>query len=102
MARAAQTLLSRAWNRSGCSTCLSFPQTFDSESCALVEEFKPEIVSFHFGLPAQDLLDRVKATKACVIGSATTVREARRLESHGCDAVIAMGSEAGGHRGGRS
>jgi nitronate monooxygenase len=72
---------------------------FDSESCALVEEFKPEIVSFHFGLPAQDLLDRVKATKACVIGSATTVREARRLESHGCDAVIAMGSEAGGHRG---
>ena len=72
---------------------------FDSESCALVEEFKPEVVSFHFGLPAQDLLDRVKATKARVIGSATTVREARWLESHGCDAVIAMGLEAGGHRG---
>jgi len=72
---------------------------FDSESCALVEEFRPEVVSFHFGLPAQDLLDRVKATEACVIGSATTVREARWLESHGCDAVIAMGLEAGGHRG---
>jgi nitronate monooxygenase len=72
---------------------------FDSESCALVEELRPEVVSFHFGLPAQDLLDRVKATKARVIGSATTVREARWLESHGCDAVIAMGLEAGGHRG---
>jgi len=72
---------------------------FDSESCALVEEFKPEVVSFHFGLPAQDLLDRVKATNARVIGSATTVREAQWLEAHRCDAVIAMGLEAGGHRG---
>ena len=72
---------------------------FDSESCTLVEEFKPEVVSFHFGLPAHDLIDRVKATKARVIGSATTVREARWLESHGCDAIIAMGLEAGGHRG---
>ncbi len=52
---------------------------FDSEACALLEQFKPEVVSFHFGLPAQELLDRVKATRACVIGSATTVREARWL-----------------------
>jgi nitronate monooxygenase len=72
---------------------------FDSEACALCEEFKPEVVSFHFGLPAQDLLDRVKATRARVIASATTVREAQWLEAHGCDAVIAMGLEAGGHRG---
>jgi nitronate monooxygenase len=72
---------------------------FDSEACALVEEFKAEVVSFHFGLPARELLDRVKATNARVIGSATTVREARWLEAHGCDAVIAMGLEAGGHRG---
>jgi nitronate monooxygenase len=72
---------------------------FSSESCALVEEFEPEVVSFHFGLPTRDLLDRVKATRARVIGSATTVREARWLESCGCDAVIAMGLEAGGHRG---
>jgi nitronate monooxygenase len=50
-------------------------------------------------LPPRDLLDRVKATGARVIGSATTVREARWLESRGCDAVIAMGLEAGGHRG---
>jgi nitronate monooxygenase len=72
---------------------------FDGESCAVIEEFKPEVVSFHFGLPDEDLLDRVKATKARVIASATTVREAQWLESHGCDAVIAMGLEAGGHRG---
>ena len=72
---------------------------FESESCAIVEELRPEVVSFHFGLPAQDLIDRVKATRARVIGSSTTVREARWLEAHGCDAVIAMGLEAGGHRG---
>jgi nitronate monooxygenase len=72
---------------------------FDPESCALIEEFKPAVVSFHFGLPARDLLDRVKAAKARVIASATTVREARWLESQGCDAIIAMGLEAGGHRG---
>ena len=64
-----------------------------------MEEFKPEVVSFHFGLPSEDLLERVKATKAKVMASATTVREARWLESHGCDAIIAMGLEAGGHRG---
>lgn len=72
---------------------------FDSDFCGLVEEFKPEVVSFHFGLPDKILLDRVKATGAKVVGSATTVAEARWLEAHGCDAVIAMGLEAGGHRG---
>ena len=72
---------------------------FDSAYCALVEEYQPQVVSFHFGLPEQALLDRVKATGAKVIASATTVAEARWLEGHGCDAIIAMGLEAGGHRG---
>jgi nitronate monooxygenase len=72
---------------------------FDPEACALIEEFKPEVVSFHFGLPEQGLLDRIKAVNARIIASATTVREARWLEDHGCDAIIAMGLEAGGHRG---
>lgn len=72
---------------------------FDDELCALVEEFRPEVVSFHFGLPERRLLDRVKATGAAILSSATTVREARWLEEHGCDAIIAQGSEAGGHRG---
>jgi nitronate monooxygenase len=72
---------------------------FDDAFCRIVEEYRPEVVSFHFGLPSAPLLDRVKRTGAKVISSATTVAEARWLERHGVDAVIAMGSEAGGHRG---
>ncbi|WP_341519802.1 nitronate monooxygenase [Pseudomonas sp. G.S.17] len=72
---------------------------FDPASCELVEELKPEVVSFHFGLPDAALLARVKASGAKVISSATTVAEAIWLEQHGCDAIIAMGYEAGGHRG---
>lgn len=66
---------------------------------ALVEECRPEVVSFHFGLPSSDLLARVKATGATVLSTATTVAEARWLERHGCDAFLAQGAEAGGHRG---
>jgi nitronate monooxygenase len=72
---------------------------FDAEFCGLVEAFRPEVVSFHFGLPAVELVKRVKAAGAKIIASATTVAEAVWLEAHGCDAVIAMGLEAGGHRG---
>lgn len=72
---------------------------FDADSCALVETLRPEVVSFHFGLPEQALLDRVRATGARIISSATTVEEAVWLERNGCDAIIAMGYEAGGHRG---
>src|SRR5262245_17716918 len=74
-------------------------EPFNDATCRLVEEFKPEIISFHFGMPEQRLLDRVKATGAKVISSATTAREARWLADHGCDAIIAQGNEAGGHRG---
>jgi nitronate monooxygenase len=72
---------------------------FDVAACEVVEEFRPEVVSFHFGLPEKSLLDRVKATGAKILSSATTVEEAIWLEQHGCDAIIAMGYEAGGHRG---
>lgn len=72
---------------------------FDDAACALVERFRPEVVSFHFGLPDASLLARVKAAGARVISSATTVAEARWLEANGCDAIIAQGYEAGGHRG---
>jgi len=72
---------------------------FDAAFCEVVEELKPEVVSFHFGLPDKPLLDRVKAAGCIVISSATTVKEAVWLESHGVDAVIAQGAEAGGHRG---
>ncbi|WP_448197098.1 NAD(P)H-dependent flavin oxidoreductase [Pseudomonas putida] len=72
---------------------------FDEHSCRLVEQLRPEVVSFHFGLPEAALLQRVKAAGAKVLSSATTVEEALWLEAKGCDAIIAMGSEAGGHRG---
>lgn len=72
---------------------------FDADFCALLETYRPRVVSFHFGLPPPQLLERVKATGAKILSSATTVAEARWLEAHGCDAIIAMGSEAGGHRG---
>jgi nitronate monooxygenase len=72
---------------------------FDAALCAAVEELRPEVVSFHFGLPEASLVKRVKAAGCLVISSATTVDEARWLEDNGCDAVIAQGVEAGGHRG---
>lgn len=72
---------------------------FDEAACALVEDLRPEIVSFHFGLPAPALLARVRAAGATVLSSATTVDEARWLAANGCDVVIAQGVEAGGHRG---
>jgi nitronate monooxygenase len=72
---------------------------FDAEMCALVEDVRPEVVSFHFGLPDSGLLDRVKRAGAVVIGNATTIDEARWLESRGAEAIIAQGFEAGGHTG---
>jgi len=74
-------------------------QPFTHALADAVEPFAPPVVSFHFGLPAPDLLARVKGWGATVIASATTVEEARWLEAHGADAVIAQGLEAGGHRG---
>ena len=72
---------------------------FNVEHTALLTEFKPAVVSFHFGLPTPELLARVKATGAKVFASATTVAEAQWLARHGADAIIAQGLEAGGHRG---
>jgi nitronate monooxygenase len=72
---------------------------FDTAMCDLVAECKPEIVSFHFGLPSKELVRRVKETGAKILSSATTVDEGQYLEDEGCDAVIAQGYEAGGHRG---
>lgn len=72
---------------------------FDEAFCQLVEEVRPKVVSFHFGLPRTDLLQRVKATGARILSSATTVAEARVLAASGVDAIIAQGAEAGGHRG---
>ena len=72
---------------------------FDAASADLLSEFEPPVVSFHFGLPSPELLARVRGWGAKILSSATTVDEARWLEAHGVDAVIAQGLEAGGHRG---
>ncbi len=74
-------------------------QPFDAAAAELLAEFRPAVVSFHFGLPKPALLDRVRACGAKIISSATTVDEARWLEARGVDAIIAQGVEAGGHRG---
>lgn len=72
---------------------------FSAEFADALEPFRPPVVSFHFGLPSNDLLARVKGWGAKILGSATTVDEARWLEARGVDAIIAQGLEAGGHRG---
>ena len=72
---------------------------FNEESAALVEEFRPAVVSFHFGLPDEALLQRVRRSGAKILSSATTLDEALWLQARGVDAVIAQGLEAGGHRG---
>lgn len=72
---------------------------FDAEAADILEEFRPPVVSFHFGLPSSALLDRVRGWGARILSSATTVDEALWLEAHGAHAVIAQGLEAGGHRG---
>lgn len=72
---------------------------FNDELAELLAEVAPPVVSFHFGLPAPRLVERVKSWGAVILSSATTVDEARWLEAHGADAIIAQGVEAGGHRG---
>lgn len=90
----------QAWNISADAPSHTPQRTpFNDALCAVVESIKPEFVSFHFGLPEASLLDRVKATGALILASATTLDEGLWLEEHGCDILIAQGMEAGGHRG---
>ena len=72
---------------------------FSHEAIDLLVEFKPAVVSFHFGLPPAAMIERARRWGARILSSATTVDEARWLEAHGVDAIIAQGLEAGGHRG---
>jgi nitronate monooxygenase len=72
---------------------------FSEESLKLMGQFKPAVVSFHFGLPKAEWVQQLKSWGIQIWSSATTVQEAQWLEQHGVDAVIAQGLEAGGHRG---
>jgi nitronate monooxygenase len=72
---------------------------FDETLLEAMLDTRPEVVSFHFGLPPEPLYDKLKREKFLIISSATTVAEARWLAERGVDAIIAQGFEAGGHRG---
>ena len=72
---------------------------FSREAADVLAEFKPAVVSFHFGLPSDELLAGLRTWRPKIFCSATTVEEARWLEAHGVDVIIAQGVEAGGHRG---
>jgi nitronate monooxygenase len=72
---------------------------FSAAAADVLADFKPAVMSFHFGLPSPELLARVKSWGSKIVSSATTVEEARWLERHGVDAIIAQGNEAGSHRG---
>jgi nitronate monooxygenase len=72
---------------------------FNADAADVLDEFRPPVISFHFGLPSKELVERVKGWGAKILSTATTLDEARYLEAHGADAVIAQGFEAGGHRG---
>lgn len=72
---------------------------FDADMCEAVLEVSPKVISFHFGLPEESLVRRLKDAGIVILSSATSVEEARWLEAHGADAVIAQGYEAGGHSG---
>ncbi len=72
---------------------------FDAGMLEVVMRAPPKVASFHFGLPADDLLRPLKDAGVLILASATTVSEAKALQAGGCDAIIAQGAEAGGHRG---
>lgn len=98
-----RALLSPYYNEYGIDPAAVSPgpgrTPFSVEAADVLAEFRPAVVSFHFGLPSLELLDLVRAWGAKVVSSATTVAEAVWLEAQGVDAVIAQGLEAGGHRG---
>jgi nitronate monooxygenase len=73
--------------------------TFNEQMCDTVLEASPKVVSFHFGLPNEGLMARLKDADIVVLSSATSATEARWLEERGTDAIIAQGYEAGGHNG---
>ncbi|GLQ34330.1 2-nitropropane dioxygenase [Amylibacter marinus] len=73
--------------------------SFDDQTCDMLVELRPHVVSFHFGLPESHLVERLKAAGIIILSSATSVKEAQWLEQRGADAIIAQGAEAGGHSG---
>ena len=72
---------------------------YNADTAAILADYRPAVVSFHFGLPDAALVDALKAGGSKIMSSATTVAEAQWLAANGADLIIAQGLEAGGHRG---
>ena len=73
--------------------------TFTEEKLNLMLDLRPKVVSFHFGLPADGMVQTLQEAGIIIMCSATTVEEAVWLDEAGVDVIIAQGWEAGGHRG---
>ena len=71
----------------------------DDEMFALLLEARPQVVSFHFGTPPEDRIRALRDAGIILLGSATSLAEARAVAAAGAHAVVAQGYEAGGHRG---
>lgn len=71
----------------------------DEDMLAVLLDLRPKVVSFHFGIPAQEKIDRLKQAGVVLLGTATNLREAQLLAASGVDGIVAQGYEAGGHRG---
>ncbi len=73
-------------------------EVFASQVELVIRESVP-ICSFTFGLPKEEVIQRLKAANIYLIGTATTLKEAKAVQQAGLDAVVMQASEAGGHRG---
>lgn len=71
----------------------------DPQMLEFLLDAQPAVVSFHFGLPPQAWIERLKAAGIRLLATATCLDEGRAIEAAGIDAIVAQGYEAGGHRG---
>jgi nitronate monooxygenase len=69
------------------------------EQVAAVLETGAAIFSFTFGIPPEEVRNAIRSRGMAFVATATTVEEAVAIEQAGAEAVVAQGSEAGGHRG---
>lgn len=62
-------------------------------------QLRPEVVSFHFGLPSNEYIAALRTAGIRTMATATNLQEALKIQEVGIDAIVAQGIEAGGHRG---
>jgi len=71
----------------------------DDAMLALLVAARPKVVSFHFGVPGAERIQKLREAGIVLLGTATSLAEAREFAAAGVDAIVAQGWEAGGHRG---